>query len=121
MFTLQGQNIYVKTIEDVEVEGSILRLNTSDGLLEFFLKSEEIANINKAEILKMREKEQDNLRKSFGEYAKKKGQKFIPYQYKDSETGANCLISVTSEEKKQLENGEVSLTTIKERRNQDNG
>lgn len=116
--TLMGQEIEVSTIEAVEVDGSILRLKTVDGELEFFHKDQELSELNKVEIEKLMEVEMDKSKEIIELFAREKSQSFEAFQYKD-ENGKYVLLQVSPEEKKQLEKKEISIKEIQERRNKE--
>lgn len=119
VFTLQGQKINVGTIKEVETDGSILRLQTSDGELEFFLENEKLAKYNEEEIKKLIGEEMESRKGKIEEYAKEKSRKLVSYQYKDKRTGKETFVQVTLEEKAQLEKKEITIRELEERRDKE--
>lgn len=118
VFILQGQEINVGTIKEVETDGSILRLQTSDGELEFFLEDEKLAKYNEEEIKKLRGEEMESNKAKIEEYAKEKSIKLIPYYYKNN-AGEETFIQVTPEEKDQLKKKEITIKQVEERRDKE--
>ena len=118
VFKLQGQEIDVSTIKEVETDGSILRLQTSDGELEFFLENEDLAKHNEEEIKKLGDKEIEGRKAGIEEYAKGKSKKLISYYYKNR-AGDETFVQVTPEEKDQLKKKKITIKEIEERRDKE--